>query len=162
MPCPSCGNSVLFGGVKDGNRRYCSKKCYQADEISRVAEAVPADTVAKLAKDLHGGKCPRCQSRGKIDIHKSYSVYSVVLYTKWQTHEHLLCKSCASRQQLTDLIGSSLLGWWGIPFGLIVTPVQIVKNLVALARNPATNGPSKSLQHRARLLLAARKINSAA
>ena len=39
MACPTCGNSILFGGIKEGKKKYCSKKCYEADEINRAAAA---------------------------------------------------------------------------------------------------------------------------
>ena len=35
---------------------------------------------------------------------------------------------------------SLLLGWWGFPVGLVMTPVQIVRNI---ARNLATVDPTR-------------------
>jgi len=154
MACPTCGTSVLFGGVKVGNKRYCSKKCYEADEINRVAAQIPNEHVEQLANELHSGMCPKCKNRGPVDIHKSHSVYSVIFITKFETRAHLLCKKCATKQQATDLIGSLLLGWWGIPFGILITPIQIIKNVISMCQNPGINGPSDDLKQRARLILA--------
>jgi hypothetical protein len=154
MACPTCGTSVLFGGVKVGNKRYCSKKCYEADEINRVAAQIPNEQVEQLAHELRNGSCPKCKGLGPIDIHKSHSVYSFIIYTKYETRAHLLCKKCATKQQTTDLIGSLLLGWWGIPFGLIITPIQIIRNIISMSQNPGINGPSDDLKQRARLILA--------
>ena len=162
MACPTCGTSVLFGGVKDGKRRYCSKKCYETDEINRAAEQIPNEHVEQLANDLHSGTCPKCEKHGPIDIHKSHCVYSVILYTKSETLEHLLCKKCATKQQAIDLIASLLLGWWGIPFGIIITPIQIIKNVISMCQNPGLNGPSDDLKQRARLILASNAMGEKA
>ncbi len=161
MACPTCGNSILFGGIKDGKKKYCSKKCYEADEIGRVAETIPDMVVEAFALNLHKGFCPKCNEEGPVDIHKSHSVYSIVLYTKWQTDEHVLCKKCASKQQTTDLVGSLLLGWWGVPFGLIVTPIIIFMNIVAMFQNPGANGPTEALRRRSRLMLASQQMEKA-
>ena len=161
MACPTCGSSILFGGIKDGNRKYCSKRCYEADEINRVAGGIPDEVVDEFSKQIHGGRCPRCNGSGPVDVHKSYSVYSVILYTAWRTKEHVLCKRCASRQQITDLAGSFLLGWWGIPFGLLITPVQVLRNVAALFQNPGTKGPTEKLKYRSRLVLAAQHMQNA-
>lgn len=161
MACPTCGNSILFGGIKDGKKKYCSKRCYEADEINRVATTIPENDVEALAQNIHKGHCPKCNGTGPIDIHKSYSVYSILIYTKWQTNEHLLCKKCASKQQATDLVGSLLLGWWGIPFGLIVTPIIILMNTVAMFQDPGIKGPTKALNHRSRSILANREMEKA-
>ncbi len=155
MACPTCGNSVLFGGIKDGKRRYCSKKCYEVDEINRVAESIPDDKAKELAIQIYLGNCPKCNGLGPVDIHNSYSVYSVILYTSWKTNEHLVCKKCATKKQATDLVGSLLLGWWGFPFGLIFTPVQIIRNIIAMMIRKGERGPTKELLQRSKLILAA-------
>ncbi len=157
MACANCGTTILFGGVKDGDRRYCNNQCFEADEVNRVAATIPDYEVERLAAVIHSGSCPKCNGDGPVEIHKSYSVYSVVLYTKWQTSEHLLCKSCATKKQAIDLTGSFLLGWWGVPFGLIITPVQIVMNIFAMLRSPGAGGATEALKRRARLILASQQ-----
>ena len=158
MACPSCGNSVLFGGIKEGNKRYCSKKCFQLDEINRIAAKIPDNIVDALVVKLHDGHCPKCHGAGPIDIHKSYSIYSVVIYTKWKTIEHLLCKKCATKQQVSDLAGSLLLGWWGIPFGILITPIISLSNVIAMMKSPGKKGPTKSLKRWARTMLANKEL----
>jgi DNA-directed RNA polymerase subunit M/transcription elongation factor TFIIS len=60
MACPSCGTTVLFGGVKEGKKRYCSKQCHADDAVYRLADTMPADQVDALAAEIHGGDCPKC------------------------------------------------------------------------------------------------------
>jgi hypothetical protein len=38
-----------------------------------------------------------------------------------------------------------LLGWWGLPFGALVTPVQLIRNVLDLLR-PGVQAPSKELR----------------
>lgn len=162
MACPTCGLSVLFGGVKDGDKKYCSKKCYEADEVNRIAKHIPEDAVVSLTNKIRNGKCPVCQGHGPIDVHKSYFVYSVIIYTSYKTKEHIVCKQCARKKQLSSLFLSTVLGWWGIPFGLIITPVQIVKNLIALFKNPGEISPTELMTQRIRQMLAAKQMETTA
>jgi hypothetical protein len=52
------------------------------------------------------------------------------------------------------MISSMALGWWGIPFGLIITPIILAMNGVALIYNPLKKSPSKALRAYARLVAA--------
>ncbi len=154
MACPTCGLSVLFGGVKEGGKKYCSKKCYEADEVGRFARELPLEEVEAVAQQIHSGLCPKCTGEGPIDVHISYSVYSYLLNTVWKTNRHVLCRGCALRQQAVDFVGSLLLGWWGIPFGLLATPVILLLNIVAMFQSPGRNGPTKKLLEESRTIIA--------
>ena len=157
MACPTCGSVVIFGGIKNGPDRYCSQKCYESGEIGRSAQDLPLEVVETFARELNRGPCPKCDGPGPVDVHKSYSVYSIIFYTSWKTSQHLMCKSCALKQQAVDLAGSMLLGWWGLPFGLIVTPIQILANVVAMVQTPGRDGPTKNLMEKSRLMIAAQQ-----
>ena len=161
MACPACAHSVLFGGVKEGNLRYCSRKCHEADAVGRLASQLPDEEVKLRAGSIHSGHCPICDGAGPVDIYKSYRVYSVVVYTSWRTLEHMACRSCARRAQSAGLVSSFLLGWWGIPFGLAITPVMVVANAVSMLTNSGANGPSKSLEQRTRKIMAAERMQNA-
>jgi hypothetical protein len=49
-------------------------------------------------------------------------------------------------------------GWWGFPWGLLMTPVQITRNAWKLATPPNPAEPSPRLVQDARLQLAARAL----
>jgi hypothetical protein len=52
-------------------------------------------------------------------------------------------------------MGFSLLaGWWGVPFGVVLTPVQLVRNAIALMRS--SKRPSADFARLMRLDLARR------
>lgn len=159
MACPSCGTTVLFGGVKEGKKRYCSKQCHSDDVVFRLAETIPADQVDALAAEIHSGDCPKCGSDGPVDVHRSYSIYSLIYISSWRTKEHVVCKKCATKKQVTGLISSFFLGWWGVPFGLLMTPVMLVSNIAALFKNPGLNGPSEALRQSASVILANQQLH---
>jgi hypothetical protein len=66
------------------------------------------------------------------------------------------------KSQLGDLAFSALLGWWGFPWGLLVTPVQIARNIAALASPPDPAQPSARLLQTARIQLALAESRAAA
>ena len=49
---------------------------------------------------------------------------------------------------------SLFLGAWGIPWGLLMTPTQILRNVAGLAMPPAPEQPSRELLEQMRLFLA--------
>jgi len=57
---------------------------------------------------------------------------------------------------LGALAFTSLFGWWGMPWGLIFTPVQIVRNLRALLASINPDGPSNELVQMVRSDLSSR------
>jgi hypothetical protein len=58
------------------------------------------------------------------------------------------------KEQLLMTGFSLLFGWWGIPSGLILTPVQITRNLMGVFSPPDPRRPSPKLEKLVRLNLA--------
>ncbi len=154
MACATCRKSILFGGKRAGSRRYCSKRCFNADHLGRLADTVPETRVDEVVAQLRRSHCRSCRKESELEIFKSYVVFSVVVLTSWKEKSELSCRSCARGRQLKDMMSSMALGWWGIPFGLIVTPIILVMNGVALIHNPLNKSPSKALRAYARLVAA--------
>jgi hypothetical protein len=151
--CAYCGNTILFGGIRDESLRFCSKKCQQKGYGLHVAEQIPDNVVLQKAGEIHRGLCPECSGNGPVDVHTSYRVYSLLLFTSWSNRPHLCCRSCATKKQIGDALISLLFGWWGFPWGLIMTPVQIVRNLVGLTKSPDPLVPSDQLTKMTRLMI---------
>ena len=59
------------------------------------------------------------------------------------------------------LLSSTLLGWWGFPWGLLVTPMQIARNISALTRRPDPLTPSPELLRAARIHIATQAVAQA-
>lgn len=60
------------------------------------------------------------------------------------------CRRCAVKSQLGGIAQSAAHGSWGCPWGLIATPVPIVRNVVATFSAPSRHEPSDRLRAVAR------------
>jgi hypothetical protein len=152
--CGYCGTFILFGGLRDPKARYCNERCRNAGRVTAASLQVPDDVVRQQVWALHRGPCPKCRGRGPVDVHVSYWVWSAILLTRWGSTPALSCRSCARKRQLAHLGFSVLFGWWGFPWGLILTPLQILRNVVGLVRGPDDAQPSPQLAQLARLGMA--------
>jgi len=54
-----------------------------------------------------------------------------------------------------------VLGWWGFPWGLILTPIQVGRNLVGVARPPEASKPSPQLEKVLRIAMARQTVTAA-
>lgn len=158
--CATCGATVLFGGKTEGKLRFCNDKCLQKGRVLVVVDQIPRDLLAKRVQEIHKGRCPRCKGVGPVDVHMSYSIWSALLVTSWKSSPHISCRPCGRRRQLTDTIRSLVLGWWGFPWGLIMTPVQITRNVGALLRGEKATAPSAKLAQQVRLEMAAQLVQA--
>ena len=142
--CGYCG-STIFGGVRDGNQRFCNNKCLQNGYILKVSQNVPPDVIERQVEEIFRGNCSRCRGVGPIDVHEVYEVWSALVLTRWTTTPKVCCRSCATRSQLGGLFFSLFCGWWGFPWGLILTPVQITRNIAGICRGQSSQ-PSADLR----------------
>lgn len=147
MPkCGYCGSTIIIGGVRAGEQRFCNNRCHQNAYVLSVSQRVPPDLIARKVEETWRGNCPKCGSNGPVDLHKYYQVWSALVLTRWTTNAQVSCRSCATKRQLVGIALSAVAGWWGFPWGLILTPVQITRNVVALCKGPDTSRPSDGLQ----------------
>ena len=96
-----------------------------------------------------------------MDIRYSYRVWSVAILTFSKTHKVVACRPCGHKAQIRSMWFSLGLGWWGIPFGLILTPIQVIRNVIAMLRADRL-GPSKELVQSAAVELGFIKAQQAA
>jgi hypothetical protein len=162
--CEVCGTRILFGAVKAGEHRYCSDKCAKDAVWQGALKLVPEEELEREVRAVHQGNCPKCQGPGPVDVHTSHKVASAIVFTRWSSHPIIACRSCGKKQQLKHALYSFFLGWWGFPFGLIATPVQVIKNFGGLLglSGPNPENPSPALARAVRLSLASRKRAAAA
>jgi hypothetical protein len=154
--CAYCNSSILFGGVKDADQRYCNAKCAGKGRVLSAASTLPAELVEEQVRAVHSGRCPKCGGSGPIDVHISHRAMSALVITRWSSHPLVSCVSCGTKAQLRDAGVTFLFGWWGFPWGLIFTPVQLGKNLYALAKKHDPRRPPAALYRVVRTNMAAR------
>src|SRR5438045_7177655 len=157
--CGACGATVLFGGAKIGESKYCNAKCAQRGQLLAISNQIPPDVVRNKTSEVYRGACPKCKGPGPVDMHMSYRVWSAVLMTQWQNRPHVSCRGCGTKSQAGDLLFSLFLGWWGFPWGLIMTPVQIARNIAAMAKSAGTEA-SPELEKAVRISLASRAVSA--
>ncbi|HLH54388.1 MAG TPA: hypothetical protein VKY92_12310 [Verrucomicrobiae bacterium] len=144
--CNYCDSSIVFGGRSDPTGRYCNAKCQQSGHLVAIAKEVPAQEIERLLEEVRHGTCPRCGGPGPLDVHKSYQVWSALVVTSWRSNLALSCKSCATKRQVGALALSFFVGWWGVPWGLLMTPIQIGRNLGGIFGGPDPSTPSATLR----------------
>ncbi len=96
---------------------------------------------------------------GPLDLRRSHWVWSAFIVTRWKTDQHIECAPCGRLRQAKAMGFSLLAGWWGVPFGLILTPVQLVRNAIALLQSDKR--PSADFERLMRLELARRTAQDA-
>jgi hypothetical protein len=144
--CSYCNSTILFSGVTDSGFTFCNQKCRQNGSVLIAAQSIPPEVVEEHVNKVHSGPCPKCQQQaGPVDAHTSHFVWSALLVTSWSSKPAICCRSCATKKQILSTVGSALFGWWGFPWGLIVTPVQIGRNIVAMCKG-ADRRPSEQLR----------------
>jgi hypothetical protein len=143
--CTQCGKTILLGGIKETDKRFCSATCHQTFRVQESLAAYPTEAVEAAIHHIHEGVCPQCQGPGPIDAHTAHRVWSAVFLTRWSSQAILSCKKCGTKRQFQALFFSLGLGWWGFPHGLIRTPIQITKNLHGIYRKPALSPLGKRM-----------------
>ena len=158
--CDTCGSSILFGGKSEGGYRFCNATCQQRGRVLIAANQVPEDVLNEHVHAVHQGACPKCQGPGPVDVHTSHSVYSLLFMTSWKSKPEISCRPCGVKSQALATLSSAALGWWGFPWGLIMTPVQLVKNIGGMLSKGNPDAPSAQLRQQVRLHLGARLMSS--
>lgn len=137
MPqCAHCGTSILFGGVKDNGYRYCNSDCHQQGKVLAVVDEMPEDFVNDQIEEARQGPCPKCDGAGPIDLHTYHYAVSILVVTTWNSTPEVCCRTCATWGKLKGCVISFFFGWWGFPFGLIATPIQILRNVIGFFTSP--------------------------
>ena len=111
-----------------------------------MSQTVPPDVLDRQVEEVWRGNCPKCGHQGPVDVHKYYQVWSALVLTRWTTNSQVSCRSCATKSQAGALFISLFFGWWGFPWGLILTPVQVTRNIVTMAGGPDASAPSADLR----------------
>jgi hypothetical protein len=123
--CDYCGSTVIFGGKREGELRFCNDRCRARGQMLSLSGQLPESSVQQSLWSVHQGNCPKCQGPGPVDVHVSHWVWSALLLTRWSSTPQISCRLCGTRSQLAGAGFSLALGWWGVPWGFIVTPIQV-------------------------------------
>jgi len=156
--CDYCGSTIIFGGKRQGNLRFCNANCSARGTLLAISRQVPENIVNEAVLRVHQGLCPKCGGAGPVDVHVQHQVWSALVLTSWKSTPQISCRSCGVKSQLGGSALSLVLGWWGFPWGLLVTPVQIGRNVVGMLRGPDPLQPSAKLEKAVRMSIASQAV----
>jgi hypothetical protein len=145
--CGYCKSTILFGGTRLGTQRFCDKKCAQKGAALEAARHLPNEVVERTMMAITQAPCPKCGSLGSIDVRTTYQVWSALYVTRWSSKTQICCRSCATRSSLGAIAFCLLLGWWGLPWGIVMTPTQLVRNLRAMRQGSTDSQSSPALRN---------------
>ncbi|TWU59281.1 WD domain, G-beta repeat [Rubripirellula tenax] len=155
MPyCGACNSFILGGGKSEGGKRYCNAKCLEVGRTINYVGDIPDDIISKRAWQMRDAACARCGGPGPLDFHGGQQVISVIILT-WTTDATVFgCHRCGKNAAIKATVTTLFAGWWGFPWGLIMTPIVLVTNTVALLQSTPP-GPSARLLDAAKMDMAA-------
>src|SRR5258706_4353758 len=136
--CDFCGASHRGEHASVGTLRFCTQSCADRGRILQTLDLFPSSAINSYVENTRSGRCAECGAQAPSNIHKSYRVYSVLIYTSWKTLIHYCCQRCGRGHQGSSIVFSGLFGWWGFPFGILLTPWLIFKNIVEMTHRDDT------------------------
>ncbi|GAB3027739.1 MULTISPECIES: hypothetical protein [Oleiagrimonas] len=151
--CDQCGRLILFGGKRSGDRVYCGARCASYDAEIALGRSLPDAQVREVMQRWRNEPCPQCNGPGPVDLRVSHKVHSFVFMTQWSSPQAICCRHCARKRQLGHAVYSLLLGWWGFPWGLVMTPVQVTRNLKALFGDQAAQASTPAFERAVRRIM---------
>ena len=98
------------------------------------------EELERYADKLRTLPCPNCgQTEQKLNGTIAHSVMSFLIFTTYKAVPFIACPTCLDKKNNSAMISTVLLGWWGIPWGLLKTPVYIYRNIKAKKQNHIDN-----------------------
>jgi len=92
--CDYCGSTIIFGGKRDANGRFCNQKCQGRGGLLALSRQIPEGAVQEQVWKFHQGPCPKCNGAGPVDVHVTHKVWSALYLTSWSSTPQTSCRSC--------------------------------------------------------------------
>ena len=88
---------------------------------------------------LRNVNCPGCGDNSvRLNGSMTGEVVSFIFFTQYKKQVRVACPGCLDKATNNALIKTALLGWWGIPWGIIYTIQSIILNLESKKVNHST------------------------
>lgn len=105
-------NPNILEGAKAQNREYSPE---EIRELSQILRTLP---------------CPLCENKTvKLNATVMHTAKSFVFFSTFRKEPIIGCPDCLDKKNQDSIISTALLGWWGIPWGILKTPVYIYNNI---------------------------------
>lgn len=123
------GMNPLFATVLDAQN-----KSYSIEEIDYYCSLI------------NGFNCPICgNGNDKLNATLTAEVMSFIVVTQYKKKIHVGCPDCLDKLTNSALTKTIVLGWWGIPFGIIKSIQAISLNFKGKQSNHA-DSPNQCLR----------------
>lgn len=104
-------NPTILEGAKAQNKEY------SLDQITELAERL---------RDL---PCPLCGKKtSKLNATIMHTAKSFLIFSFFRKEPIIGCPDCLDKKNKEAITSTALLGWWGIPWGILKTPFYIYNN----------------------------------
>lgn len=89
--------------------------------INTLVEELTIEEFDDLSQQITNHTCPTCNSDNATNISMVGEVISIILFTQYDKKIKIGCTDCLNKSNTKAQLKSSILGWWGFPFGIIQT-----------------------------------------
>ncbi|MFP4162866.1 MAG: hypothetical protein ACLFQB_04970 [Chitinispirillaceae bacterium] len=153
--CAFCGTDILFreSKVVDGIH-FCSSKCASHAPLFSFTDQVTSEELDDYLRKVHKGRCPVCRGRGPVNYYLSHRISSWMVVTSWSSKRKICCRRCGTKMLLLAMFRCFFFGWWNFPWGIMMTPIQIIRNSVEILNGYLIEKPSGRLRKALKLKLA--------
>ncbi len=156
--CSACNKRIALGGEEFGTEIYCGERCKKMGLISASHQILTNEIVQNRIHEVHAGSCPKCGGEGPNDMQWHYTIWSFIVITSHKDIPEVCCRNCGLRKKIGGFFYSILLGWWGFPFGILLTPVQVIRNFIGFFILPKQGKVSRQLDDAIRMELGAEAL----
>lgn len=126
--------------------RVLGERGMPAQPLDAISADISQDEVVRHAMAIKHGPFPMCCMQGHaVGIRTSCWIGSAIVLTNRRMRRDLAGRECGARRTRRAMAFGMVLGWWGVPFGLILTPWYAGRNAMALAGYPDPPHPSQPL-----------------
>ncbi|ESU20481.1 hypothetical protein FEDK69T_30050 [Flavobacterium enshiense DK69] len=114
-------NPNILEGAKAQNKEYSLE---EINELSQKLRSLP---------------CPLCGSKtAKLNGTIMHTVKSFIVFSSFRKEPIIACPDCLDKKNEESIASTALLGWWGIPGGILQTPIYIYNNIKEKKENRVT------------------------
>ncbi|WP_419701777.1 hypothetical protein [Mucilaginibacter sp. NFX135] len=79
---------------------------------------------------IRSQSCPTCgDTSQQLNAALSGTVISIIIFIHYKKAFSIGCPACLKKTNQAATLKTALLGWWGLPWGLIRTPEALIKNI---------------------------------
>jgi hypothetical protein len=86
-------------------------------------------TLTTYTELLRNQPCPVCNSTAnRLNATLTATVMSFIIFTNYTKELKIACPDCLDKKSNNAILKSALIGWWGLPWGIIRTVQSLILN----------------------------------